>query len=101
MVRSPAHLLGVVDAALYLFLFWSLYRNGGAIKQNRAVVILLVVVPALFLVYALGVSNFGTAIRHRAKMAPILLILAAGLRYLRRRRERKVQIARANHLVAS
>ena len=42
MVRSPGHLLGVVDAALYLFLFWSLYRNWGTIKQNRAGVILLV-----------------------------------------------------------
>jgi hypothetical protein len=36
-------------------------------------------------------------------MSPILLLLAAGLPYLRRRRrrERKLQIARANQLVAS
>ena len=103
MVRSPGHLLGVIDAALYMFLFWSLFRNWGAIKKNRAVIILLVVLLTLFLVYALGVSNFGTGIRHRAKMSPILLLLAAGLPYLRRRRrrERKLQIARANQLVAS
>lgn len=86
MVRSPEHLLGLVDAALYLYLFWLLYRHWGAIKQNRPVVVLLVVMLALFLVYALGVSNFGTAIRHRAKMAPLLLILAAGLPAFRRGR---------------
>lgn len=84
MVRSAYHLLGLFDAALYLFLCWNIYRNWGTIKENRAVVMLLVVLVMLFLVYALGVSNFGTAIRHRAKMAPILLILAAGLPELRR-----------------
>lgn len=88
MVRSGGHLLGVVDAALYLYLFWLLYRHWGAIRRNRPVVVLLVVLLALCLVYALGVSNFGTAIRHRAKMSPILLILAAGLPALFGRRRR-------------
>ena len=94
---------GVVDAAIYLFLFWNLYRNWRTIKKNRAAVVLLAMVLTLFLVYALGVSNFGTAIRHRAKMAPILLLLTAGLPYLRRRRrrERKLQMARASQLVPS
>lgn len=84
MVRSPGHLLGVIDAALYLFLFWQIFRNWGAIRENRAVVVLLVVMLVLFLGYSLGVSNFGTAIRHRAKIAPMLLLLGAGLPYLRR-----------------
>lgn len=84
MVRSPEHLLGAVDAVLYLFLFWTLYRHWGQIKHNRSVVVLLVVMLVLFLVYALGVSNFGTAIRHRAKIVPLLLILAAGLPALHR-----------------
>lgn len=84
MVRSPGHLLGVIDAALYLFLFWQIFRNWGTIRENRAVVVLLVVMLVLFLGYSLGVSNFGTAIRHRAKIAPMLLLLGAGLPYLRR-----------------
>lgn len=101
LVRSPSHLLGVLDAALYLFLFWTLYRNWGAIKRNRPVIVLLVIALALFFIYALGVSNFGTAIRHRAKMAPILLILAAGLPELVRRRRRLAAIARARQLTAA
>lgn len=95
MVRSPGHLLGLVDAALYLSLFWLLYRHWGTIKHNRPLVVLLVVMLALFFVYALGVSNFGTAIRHRAKVAPLLLILAAGLPYLRRRRAKARKAMRA------
>ena len=99
MVKSPGHLLGVIDAALYLFLFSTLYRNWATIKKNRPVVVLLVVMLALFFVYALGVSNFGTAIRHRAKMAPLLLILAAGLPELVRRRKHRGAVARANRLI--
>lgn len=98
MVRSPHHLLGVIDGALYLYLIWQIYRNWGAIKHNRAVVVLLVVLLVLNLVYALGVSNFGTAIRHRAKMSPILLLLGAGLPYLRRatRRVHGVELPRSS-----
>lgn len=90
MVRSPGHLLGVVDSALYLYLFWQIYRNWGEVRENRAVVLLLVVALALFLGYSLGVSNFGTAIRHRAKMAPILILLGAGLPYLKNAARKKL-----------
>lgn len=92
MVRSPGHLLGVIDAALYLFLFWSIYKNWETIKGNRAVIVLLVVMLILFLGYSLGVSNFGTAIRHRAKISPILILLGAGLPYLNRRQRQEVLI---------
>lgn len=96
MVRSPQHLLGVVDAALYLILFWTVWRNWDNVKDNRAAVVLLVILMALCIVYALGVANFGTAIRHRAKMSPILLLIAAGLPYLqqaRRRTSRSMAVA--------
>jgi 4-amino-4-deoxy-L-arabinose transferase-like glycosyltransferase len=86
MVRSPRHLLGVVDAVLYLLFFWILLRNWQEVRKNRAAGVLLVIMLALFLVYSLGVSNFGTAIRHRAKVAPLLLLLSSGLPALRLRR---------------
>jgi len=86
MVRSQRHLLGLVDAALYLGLFFLLVRHWRTVTSNRPALVLLVVVLGLFLVYTLGVSNFGTAIRHRAKISPLLLVLAAGLPWVKRRR---------------
>ena len=101
MVRQPEHVLGLVDAALYLGLFWIVVRHWRTLKENRPAFVLLVVVLMLLLTYALGVSNFGTAIRHRAKMAPLLLILAAGLPGLVRRYRRWLADARAHRLTVS
>ena len=84
MVRSPGHLLGAVDAGLYLYLCRNIYKNWSSVKLNRSALVLLIVMLALYLLFSLGVSNFGTAIRHRAKMSPLLLIIAAGLPELRR-----------------
>jgi hypothetical protein len=86
MVRSPRHLLGVLDAALYLLLFWIILRNWRRVTANQPALVLLIIVMSLFLVYSLGVSNFGTAIRHRAKMAPLLLVIAAAIPALTRTR---------------
>jgi hypothetical protein len=84
MVRQPGHLLGALDAGLYLLLFLALARNWRAVIQNRPFVVVLVVVLTLFLVYSLGVSNFGTAIRHRAKIVPLLILIAVGLPLIKR-----------------
>ena len=84
MIRSPGHLLGAVDAGLYLYLCRNIYMNWRSVKQNRSALVLLIVMLALYLLFSLGVSNFGTAIRHRAKMSPLLLVIAAGLPVLRR-----------------
>ncbi len=83
MIRSASHMLGALDAGLYLYLCWNIYRNWSGFKQNRAALVLFVVMFALYLLFSMGVSNFGTAIRHRAKMAPLLLIVSAGLPSLR------------------
>jgi hypothetical protein len=85
MVRTQHHLLGLVDAALYAALFLLLVRHWRSVAKNRPAMALLIVVMSLFLVFALGVSNFGTAIRHRAKVSPLLLALAAGLPALAKR----------------
>lgn len=89
LVRSLRHLLGVLDAVLYLFLLWNLWRNRKVVMQNQTAVVLLIVFLTLCLVFSLGVSNFGTAIRHRAKMSPLILLLAAGLPEVLRRRGRE------------
>lgn len=79
MVRSSAHLLGALDAVLYILLFWNMFSSWSYVKSRRPALVILIVTMSLYLLFSLGVSNFGTAIRHRSKMSPLLLIVAAGL----------------------
>ena len=76
LVRGVSHLLGALDAALYLLMFGIMVRNWRTIVGNKVLLTLLVMGLALAFVYALGVSNFGTAIRHRAKIVPIFIVLS-------------------------
>jgi len=85
LVRSPAHLVGVFDALFYLFLAWNIYKYRHLfLQQNRTAKLLLFVLLAMVLVYSLGTSNFGTAIRHRGKIAPILITLFFSGKVLRK-----------------
>lgn len=76
-IRSPAHLIGLIDALLYLGLAIAVFRSRRAIWENRAARGLAGILLVLTIVFAFGTSNFGTAMRHRAKVAPLLVCLAA------------------------
>lgn len=76
-VRKAKHLLGLLDAALYFVIFWGLWRSRHRIWQNRGALAILFVVIVTASAFALGTSNFGTSIRHRAKFVPILAALWA------------------------
>ncbi|WP_456376719.1 hypothetical protein [Lutibacter sp.] len=75
MVKNPKHIIGLFDGVLYLLLFYNIYKNRRLIKSNSAARGILIMSLFLILVFSLGVSNVGTAIRHRAKIVPMLLIL--------------------------
>lgn len=76
MVRSGGHLLGVFDGLLYLLLAIGIYRlRKEFLIPNKTAMVILFVLMGLVFVYSMGVSNFGTGIRHRGKVAPLLLIL--------------------------
>lgn len=76
-VRSPRHLLGVVSSVLYFFLAWRIYKGWGSIKRKEECIALLLIFGALTFIFAIGVTNIGTAVRHKAKLLGIFLILAA------------------------
>ncbi|MBE3581289.1 MAG: hypothetical protein IMW96_06595 [Thermoanaerobacteraceae bacterium] len=76
-VRQSIDLMGLADALLYIWLAvcswklkWSIYRN----TKAKIVALFLLVGLAVF---AIATSNYGTALRHRAKFAPLLISLAA------------------------
>ncbi|WP_018867259.1 MULTISPECIES: glycosyltransferase family 39 protein [unclassified Thioalkalivibrio] len=86
-VRSPVHLVGMLEGLFYLslVLLLALYRHHWWQRQDFRLLVVIFVV--LTIIFAWGTSNFGTAARHRAKFLGILIALAAGLagRHLWRR----------------
>ncbi|AMD00644.1 hypothetical protein [Halomonas chromatireducens] len=76
-IRSPRHLLGLVSSVLYWFLAWRVYRGWPQLKAREECVALLFIFGAVTFVFAIGVTNVGTAIRHKTKLLGLFVILAA------------------------
>lgn len=76
-VRSPSHLIGLIDSLFYIFLFFFLVKARGAVINNKPALAVAVVLMVCLVVFSMGVTNFGTGIRHRAKFVPVLIALAA------------------------
>jgi hypothetical protein len=76
-IKTPAHLIGLIDSLLYLGLVIIIFLNIKTIWRNEAArTVLLVILPFVF-AYGIGTSNFGTSLRHRAKFAGVLIMLAS------------------------
>lgn len=76
-LRSPRQILGVVSSVLYAFLAWRLYRGWHQIKYREEALALLLIFGAITFIFAIGVTNIGTAIRHKTKLLGLFVILAA------------------------
>jgi hypothetical protein len=76
-ITSPSHLIGLFDGLLYLLLIFFIFRNRKMILQDRAVKYILLILIGYIFVFGLGVSNFGTSIRHRVKFVSLFIILSA------------------------
>jgi hypothetical protein len=99
MVRMAQDLLGLLDALLYLWLFWNVARAWGPIRRSRERRSALLLALTGIFTMALVVSNYGTAIRHRAKMVPVIAAVAAGGMVMQRRRVPVAEEVRAARLV--
>lgn len=75
LVKSPFHLLGLIDAILYILILKRIFLNRRFLKSNSVSKAILIMTMLLIFIFSLSVSNVGTAIRHRAKMLPLLVIL--------------------------
>lgn len=97
-VRSFPQLLGLLDGFLYLIISFLILRNFCAIWHNPAARLVLLVCGALVFVYAIGVGNFGTGLRHRAKfIVPALVMIVPWLPHLRWFVLRRMRQAEGNH----
>jgi hypothetical protein len=87
MVRSPGDIFALVDAIAYVVAFMTVFRERRGVlgdSTTRAMLMMLLFTMAPF---AASTSNYGTALRHRAKLAPLVAALYATARAKRVRRE--------------
>ncbi|MDB0579467.1 hypothetical protein [Salinicoccus roseus] len=68
-----------LDGAFYLLMVVMFVRNFGQIRRRPLVAILVLSVLAGWLIFGLGISNAGTALRHRFKFFYIIIIAAGAL----------------------
>lgn len=79
MISSPGQILGLLDAFLYLILVFYSIRGLKYLKKYNnpafwAVTLMLLIIIGTF---AWGVSNFGTAVRHRQKIVGLIITVSS------------------------
>jgi|26BtaG_2_1085354.scaffolds.fasta_scaffold03093_5 hypothetical protein len=78
-VRSAGHLIGLLDAFIFIFIAYKIWCNRKFLLDNKGTRNIIIIVALLAMVYGLGVGNFGTGVRHKTKFAFVLLALAGPL----------------------
>ena len=87
MLEEATDLVGLVDSCFFLFLCARVWRARRVLTEYPRAVVVLGVFAAMAFTFALGVSNYGTAQRHRNKMLPLLI---AGSMSLPGRKRREI-----------
>lgn len=75
-VTEVRHIVGFLDGIFYAGLVSLMLANAGKIRRNPAAMGVVVVLVACLLVFGIGTGNFGTAVRHRAKILAVVAVLA-------------------------
>lgn len=76
-VRTISHVAGIIDSAFYIFLFYNIYKKRLLLKQYPFFGMIFSIIFLLTFAFSLGSSNFGTNIRHRAKLLPLIIIVGS------------------------
>lgn len=74
---SREDLLGVLDALLYAGLAALILRSRRGLWLNRGARVVALVLLVVAGMFAMGTSNYGTGLRHRSKVAPLMIVVAA------------------------
>lgn len=76
MMGSIWDLVGLFDALLYLSIFFGIYKSIPLIRHDPGRVILFLMLAGMVIMFAWGVTNYGTAMRHRAKIVTVAVCAA-------------------------
>jgi hypothetical protein len=86
MLRGMQDIFALLDSFLLFYMALQIVIKKNLFAKNKNALVVLALFSTLSLVFALGVSNYGTAMRHRDKMVPILVAVAVALpRRIRRK----------------
>src|SRR5699024_3674858 len=75
-----------LDSVFYLFAAFLFIKNWYLLKKNPLLLIILISLVSGWLIFGLGISNAGTALRHRFKLF-YLIIIAMGLIWSKNKRQ--------------
>ncbi len=75
LVRSGGQAIGLLDAFFYLAIFYNIFKNKVIHEKSDTAKYLFVTIFIMTFAFSFGASNFGTNIRHRAKLIPIILMI--------------------------
>ncbi len=78
-VEKLSHIIGMIDGFVYLIIFYFILLNLKNTWKDPFLKIILIILICYIFIFALGVSNFGSALRHRTKFIVEMLILAGPL----------------------
>ena len=78
-VNKSEHIIGMLDAFLYMYFVYLIILNREVIWKNPALKIILLILLCYIFVFSVGVGNFGTSVRHRSKFIIMLVLLSAPL----------------------
>ncbi|MCC5874409.1 MAG: glycosyltransferase family 39 protein [Gammaproteobacteria bacterium] len=75
-IRAPTHLLGLLPSALFFYVTFSAWKGRREIIRRPELLLILLIVVMLTIMFAVGTTNIGTAMRHKAKFVHALVLLA-------------------------
>lgn len=79
MISSVWDSVGLIDAFFYLLILLGIYKSWPLLKRDPLKIILLLMLLAMAITFAWGVTNYGTGMRHRAKIVGLAICLAPHL----------------------
>ncbi len=76
-VTSVAHILGIFDSLLYMYLAYLLFSKRHYLNENKKLKVIILIFIVGVVVYSFGVGNFANAMRHRVKFLILLVVIVA------------------------
>ena len=97
MVRAVVDIVGLFDAVLYMVISYRIFcklrmvrASGVKSSEQKFIILLTLVLLVVVAMFAAVTSNYGTAIRHRCKLFPLMLLIMADYTGSKRKKKRFV-----------